>query len=266
MILCLDVGNTHIFGGVFVEQELKVQFRFPSTSAFTSDQIGIFIKAVIRENGIDPNVITKVAICSVVPVLHYTIRSAFIKYFALEPYFLEVKSSEKLTIYYKNPNEVGADRLCNAIAGMEKFPQQDLIIIDLGTATTFDIVTAAKEYLGGVIMPGVQIGMKSLSENTAKLGQVKIIKPDSIIGQSTTTNIQAGLYYSHLGAAREIINQIKLAAFPNTTPIIIGTGGLAYMFEQENIFTTIIPELVLDGLYYAIEHQIENFVQRPKDD
>lgn len=251
MILCLDIGNTHIFGGVYIEDQLQLQFRYPSSIPSTSDQLGIFFKNVLRENNIDPKKIEKVAICSVVPSLNYSARSAFLKYFSLEPFLLQGNTARDLKIGYKNPQEVGADRISNAIAAIHKYPHKDLIVIDLGTATTFDAITADKVYLGGIIMPGIYISMKSLYENTAKLSPVHIIKPDNVIGQSTTANIQAGLYYSHLGAAREIIKRIKETTFAANDPIIIGTGGFAYLFENENLFTAIIPELVLDGLHIA---------------
>ena len=153
-----------------------------------------------------------------------------------------------LKIEYKNPHEVGADRISSAIAAIHKYPDKDIIVIDLGTATTFDAITAEKAYLGGAIIPGLYISMKALYENTAKLSPVNILRPEQVIGQTTAANIQAGLFYSHLGAAREIIQRVTTTVFHGRKPIIIGTGGFAHLFENENIFTTIIPELVLHGL------------------
>jgi type III pantothenate kinase len=252
MILCLDVGNTHIFGGLYANDELQMQFRHSSSSPSTSDQLGIFFKSVLRENDIDPQDIKRVAICSVVPSLNYSIRSAFLKYFSIEPFFLQNDTVSNLTITYKNPHEIGADRIANTIAAIHKYPAKNMIIMDLGTATTFDVVTAKGEYLSGPVIPGIYISMKALYENTAKLSSVNIVKPESIIGDTTTTNIQAGLYYSHLGAAREIIKQLCLS-MKWDKPIIIGTGGFAYLFEAEHIFTAIVPELVLQGLYLAVK-------------
>lgn len=251
MILCVDVGNTHIFGGIFTGGKLQFQFRYPSTSPSTSDQLGIFFKTVLRENEIEVKQISRVAICSVVPSLNYTIRSAFLKYVGLEPFFLHVNNVGRLKINYNNPAEVGLDRISNAIAATHKYPNQDLIVIDMGTATTFDAITADNTYLGGVIMPGLYISMKALYENTAKLSPVNIIKPQTVIGQSTTTNIQSGLYYGHLGAAKEVIQRITQTAFNGRTPIVIGTGGFAYLFEHEGIFTSIVPDLILHGLFIA---------------
>src|SRR3990167_5430687 len=249
MILCIDTGNTHIYGGLYLNDKLELQFRYPSSSPFTSDQFGVFLKMFLRENELSAQAVRKVAICSVVPSLNYTIRSAFLKYFFIDPTFLQVDHAKELIIQYKNPQEIGADRISNALAAIHHAPNKNIIIIDLGTATTFDIVTADKKYMGGVIFPGMGISMRALSENTAKLSAVTIVRPEHILGQSTVTNIQAGLYYSHLGAIREITSRITKAIFNVEVPIIIGTGGFANLFEKEQIFTVIIPELVLQGLY-----------------
>lgn len=248
MNLCLDIGNTHIFGGLYAGNKLQFQFRYPSSAPSTSDQLGIFFKSVIRENEMNPTEIKQVAICSVVPSLNYSMRSAFLKYFSIQPVFLNTENAAGLKIYYKNPQEVGADRLSNAIASTHKYPNKNIIVIDMGTATTFDAITAEKGYLGGVIMPGIYISMKALYENTAKLSSVNIVKPKNVIGETTTANIQSGLYYSHLGAVREIIARIKATSFQDQECVVIGTGGFAYLFETENVFTEIIPELVLNGL------------------
>ncbi len=254
MILCLDIGNTHIFGGIYADDKLQLQFRYPSSAPCTSDQLGIFFKTLIRENDLDPSEIKKVVICSVVPSLNYSIRSAFLKYFSIEPFLLQGDSVTDLKIEYKNPHEVGADRISNAIAAIHKYPDKNIIVIDLGTATTFDAITKDKVYLGGIITPGIYISMKALSENTAKLSAVNIVKPKNVIGQTTTANIQAGLYYSHLGAAREIIKRITEKTFKDNEPIIIGTGGFAYLFEEEKLFTAIVPELVLQGLFITAKN------------
>lgn len=255
MILCLDIGNTHIFGGIYADDNLQLQFRYPSSVPTTSDQLGLFFKMVLRENDLHPKQIKKIAICSVVPALNYSIRAAFLKYFALSPFFLDIHSQMDLTMAYPNPHEVGADRISNALAVIHKYPKQNKIVIDLGTATTFDAITADKVYLGGVIMPGVYIAMKSLYENTAKLSSVNIVEPETIMGQTTVASIQAGLYYSHLGAIREIVKRIREAVFPQQETLIIGTGGFASLFEKEKIFTHLIPELVLHGLNIAAKQR-----------
>ncbi len=251
MILCLDIGNTHIFGGLYQEGQIQLQFRYPSATPATSDQLGVFFKSVLRENNIDPSELKQVSICSVVPSINYSIRSAFLKYFSLEPFFLDGKSVKTLKIIYPTPNEIGADRISNAIAAIHDYPNKNIIVIDLGTATTFDGITANGEYLGGIIMPGLYISMKALAENTAKLSPVTIVKPEKIIGKNTMENIQAGLFYNHLGAMREIIRRMKQTTFNNEEVVVLGTGGFASLFAEEAIFTAIVPELVLQGLYLS---------------
>jgi len=257
MILCLDVGNSHIFGGVFEREKLLLQFRYPSDLQCTSDQLGVFFKGILRENQLDPAKIKQIAVCSVVPGLDYSLRSSLIKYFGIEPFFLKSGVKTGLKIQYKNTHEVGADRIADGIAAMKQFPDKNLIVIDLGTATTFDIISHDRAYLGGVIIPGIQIAMKALNENTAKLPPVNIVKPPGVLGQSTVSNIQSGLYYGHLGAMREIIHLITVERFNGEKPIVIGTGGFAYLFEGDGLFNVIIQDLVLQGLRLSLEKNSE---------
>lgn len=257
MILCLDVGNSHIYGGVFEREKLLLQFRYPSDLQCTSDQLGVFFKSILRENELDPAGIKQIAVCSVVPSLDYSLRSSLIKYFAIDPFFLKAGVKTGLKIQYKNTHEVGADRIADAIAAMHRFPDKNLVVIDLGTATTFDILTKDRAYLGGVIIPGLHIAMKALKENTAKLPPVNIVKPAAVLGQSTISNIQSGLYYSHLGAMREIIRLITAEQFQGESPMVIGTGGFAYLFEADGVFDLIVQDLVLQGLRLSLQKNSE---------
>lgn len=253
MILCLDVGNSHIYGGVFDGDKLKLQFRYPSAAQCTSDQLGVFFRGVLRENGLEPTMIKQIAVCSVVPSLEYSLRSSLVKYFDLEPFFLKAGVKTGLKINYKNTHEVGADRIADAIAASKLFPEKNLIVIDLGTATTFEVISKERCYLGGVIIPGIHIAMKALTDNTAQLPTVNILKPTLATGQTTIANIQSGLYYGHLGAMREILHMIRKEQFGGEEPVVIGTGGFAYLFEAEGIFNVIVPDLVLQGLRLSLE-------------
>jgi type III pantothenate kinase len=156
-----------------------------------------------------------------------------------------------LKIGYRNPIEVGADRIANAIAVTHLFPQQDVIIIDLGTATTFCAISAHKEYMGGVIMPGMKMSMKALEAGASKLGSVEIIERDQALGKSTNESIQSGLFYGARGAMKEIIQGLTYESFKGQKPLVIGTGGFTSVFRNANIFNEIIPDLVLKGLYLA---------------
>lgn len=252
MILCLDVGNSHIFGGIFKNSHLQFRFRYDTKASSTSDQFGIFLKMVLRENGFDPALIEHIAVCSVVPQLDYSLKSACKKYFAIDPFLLRAGVKTGLKIQYRNPVEVGADRIANAIGAIERFPQQPIIIVDLGTATTFCTIAADKSYCGGAIMAGMRLSMEALQENTAKLSSVEIIAPSVLVGRSTTESIQSGLYIGQLGAIREFITRITAELFPSQPPVVVGTGGFSHLFEQEGLFTAIIPDLVLEGLRAAL--------------
>jgi type III pantothenate kinase len=253
MILCLDVGNTQVYGGIFSESKILLRFRYDSKSSYSSDQHGIFLKAILRENNIEPSKIRHISICSVVPNIDYSLRAACIKYFSITPFFLQAGAQTGLDLKYYNPNEIGADRIANAIAATNIYPDKNLIVVDLGTATTICVISAAKEYLGGVIMAGIQLSMNALQSNTAKLFPVEIIQPKSVIGRSTTESIQSGLYYSQLATIKEITQQISATAFVGQKPLIIGTGGFAHLFERQNLFTILLPDLVLHGLLLALD-------------
>ncbi|KPJ67216.1 MAG: pantothenate kinase [Coxiella sp. DG_40] len=253
MILCLDIGNTQVFGGVFVDRELQLNFRHDTTQSYTSDQLGIFLRSVLRENNIDYEKINQIAICSVVPHLDYSIRAACMKYFSLEPFMLQPGVKTGIKIKYSNPLEVGADIIAEAIAAVNLYPRQNVITVDFGTATTLCPVNAQKEFLGGLIIPGMRLCMESLQSHTAKLPTVKIVKPTKILGYSTIESIQSGLYYGQLAAVKEITSRLTEEIFAGEKPIVIGTGGFAYLFADENVFTKIIPNMVLEGLWFALQ-------------
>lgn len=253
MLLCLDVGNSHIYGGIFKNTELSYQFRYPSKAGCTSDELGIFLKTYLREMLIDPKEITQIAYCSVVPSLDYSLRSAIVKYFGIDPFVLQAGVKTGLAIKYKNPTEVGPDRIASAIAASHSFPKKNIIIVDLGSATTFEVISKNGAFLGGAILPGLQMQMRALNDFTANLPPVRILKPHQVIGQSTTHNIQSGLYFGHAGAIKSIIASIVQEAFENVPPVVIGTGGFAHLYEQEGLFSTIFPDLVLQGLRLAYE-------------
>jgi type III pantothenate kinase len=258
MLLCLDVGNTQVFGGVVVDGRLKLHFRHDSQQASTSDQLGIFLRVVLRENNIDPASVTDVAICSVVPSMDYSMRAAILKYFNRDPFFLTADKIRDLTIHYINPQEVGADRLATAVAASIEFPQQDVIVVDLGTATTLEVITADKQYLGGAILPGIRLSMEALQSKTAKLSSVSIIKPKQVIGKTTIESLQSGLYYGQMGMIRELIAQITRDIFNGHQPLIIGTGGFAHLYEKEYLFDHLISDLVLTGLCHVYASSFSN--------
>jgi type III pantothenate kinase len=251
MLLTLDVGNSQIHGGVFDGDTLRVQFRKTTHPIGSSDELGVFLRAVLRENQIDPAAVKGVAICSVVPPVAYPLRAACVKYFSCEPFLLQAGVKTGLKIRYRNPAEVGADRVANAIAATQRRPKCNCLVVDCGTATTFDVVTGEGDYLGGAILPGLGISAEMLSSRTARLPAVEISRPEAALGRSTVESIQAGLYHGHVGAIRQLAAQLTKEAFAGAKPVIIGTGGFARMFESELLFDEVVPELVLFGLKHA---------------
>lgn len=249
-MLCIDVGNSHIYGGVFINDEIVSRFRLTSKVS-TSDEYGIFLKNVLRENQCAIEDIRHIAICSVVPQLDYSLRAACYKYFSIEPFFLQAGVKTGLNIKYRNPSEVGADRIANAIAATQRYPHQNLIIIDFGTATTFCAVTSQKVYLGGAILPGVRLSVDALSKNTAKLPSVEIVKVDSVVGRSTIESIQNGVFFGAVGACSELIRRIKMESFAGEEVRVLATGGFASLFDKQGIYDEILPDLVLQGIRLA---------------
>jgi type III pantothenate kinase len=253
MLLCLDVGNTQIFGGIFEKNKILLTFRNATNSRATSDQLGVFLKSVIKENNFDPKKIKAVAISSVVPSIDYSLRSACLKYFSLDPFFLSPIGTNGIIIKFKEPNTVGSDIIAGCIAAGKKFPKKDLIIVDLGTATTIVALTKNQEFLGGTILAGIRITMDALKNNAAKLFPVEIIKPEEKIGTSTASAIQLGIYYGHLGAMQKIIALAQSNFSLPQKALVIATGGFVHLFEKEKIFDHIIPDLVLEGIKIAWE-------------
>lgn len=252
MLLCLDVGNTHIVAGVFDGDKLLFRFRYATNQMGTADQFGIFLRNILGANDVDHKSFDAVAVSSVVPGCNYTIRHAINQYFAKAEYFmLQAGVKTGINIKYKNPNEVGADLIAGAIGGVEAFPDKNLIIADLGTATTLAAVTRKRDFLGGIIMPGMRLAMESLKSNTAKLMEVDIEVPDTYLGQSTRECIQRGLYFGHLGAMREIITGYRKELFDGEAVTVIGTGGFSQLFRDEKVFDIILPDLVLQGVRMA---------------
>lgn len=253
MVLCIDIGNTSIHGGVFQRGRLILQFRKTSAFRGSSDEIGIFLRSVLKENKINYQDIKQISLCSVVPDAVHSLRNACLKYFNITPFELGPGSKTGLQINYRNQSEVGADRIANALAAIKRFPNKNLIIIDFGTATTFDVVSKNKVYKGGTIFPGIQISMEALEKKAAKLPPVEIIKRNKAVGRSTIGSIQSGLYYGQMGMVKELIRNITDEEFSKIRPTIVATGGFSKLYIEENLFDVVVPELVLEGIYIAIK-------------
>lgn len=254
MLLCLDVGNTHILWGVFKQGHLVARFRAATDLIGSSDQFGIFLLTMFQANSLSLTDVSATVLCSVVPSYDYTLRHAVNTYVKTPLFVLQAGVKTGLNIKYKNPNEVGADKIANAIGAVHAFPNKNIIIVDTSTATTVCAISKKRDYLGGAILPGMKLSMESLKSNTAKLMEVDIVKPPVIVGRTTRESIQSGLYYGHLGALKEIIAGYKQEVFANEPVTVIGTGGFCHLYKDEKLFDIILPDLVLQGLYQAFEY------------
>jgi len=256
LTLCLDVGNSNIFGGTFnADGSIGLRFRKTSSQSASADEYGIFLKSALRENGLDPVDVKRIGICSVVPDTIYSLRRACQKYFNIEPFLLRAGVKTGLSIAYRNPLEVGADRIANAVATSLRYPGRDCIVADFGTATTFDVIAGGKKYLGGAIAPGMRIGMEALELQTARLPSVEILKPEVACGRSTVESIQSGLFWGHVGMVRELLQRIGAECFASPgamPPVVVATGGFSHLFADSGLFDAILPDLVLEGIYQAI--------------
>jgi len=253
MILCLDIGNTDIYGGVCDGRELVMEFRRSNHHQPSSDEFGVFVLQLLSAKGILAESLEAVAIASVVPECNGMIVDACEKYLGTSPLLLQAGVKTGLRIRTHNPSEVGADRIANAIAAVELFPKRDRIVIDMGTATTFCVINDKDEYLGGVIAAGLGLSMRALAQNTAKLPHVDLGVMEACLGKTTIESIRSGLYFGHLGLMREVIGRLSKEALDSDEPVVIGTGGHARFFKNETLIHAHVPDLVLRGLCRAVE-------------
>ncbi len=252
MLLCLDVGNSQIYCGIYVADKLTLQFRRTSTVRSSSDELGIFLRSALRENSVEPDEIEQIAICCVVPDMLYSLRSCCQKYFDIDPLIMRPGIKTGLKIGYKDPKEVGADRIADAIGAVKLHPDRNLIVIDFGTATTVCAISKSPEFLGGNIIPGVRLSMDALEEKTAQLPSVEIVPVTSAIGRTTIQSIQNGLYWSNVGMVKELVARMTQEAFADDPPVVIGTGGFARLFDGQDLFDEVVPDLILEGLREAV--------------
>lgn len=249
MLLVIDVGNTNIVFGVYDEENLIYDWRIATEKNRTSDEYGLLFEQIFRYHGLEPNEVSDVIISSVVPTLMHTLPVAFIKYFNRTPLVVGPGVKTGMNIRYDNPREVGADRIVNGVAGFEKYGGP-LIIVDIGTAITFDVISREGEYLGGAIAPGIKISTEALFMRTAKLPKVEIAKPDNVIGRNTVNSIQSGIVYGYIGMIDYIIERIIDELGEEVGGVkVISTGGFSSMIASESRYIEKIDKLItLEGL------------------
>ncbi|MCX7569591.1 type III pantothenate kinase [Tumebacillus sp. DT12] len=246
MILVLDVGNTNITLGLYQGKELLTHWRVATVRDRTEDEYGILIKNLIRDRGLDPKDIEGIAISSVVPPLMFALERMSVKYFGHKPIVVGPGVKTGLNIKYENPREVGADRIVNAVAALERYGTP-LIIVDFGTATTFCVINENGDYMGGVVAPGIGISTEALFQRAAKLPRIEITRPASVVGRNTITSMQSGVLYGFTGQVDGIVSRIKKEF--NLPFKVIATGGLAGLISSESYEIDIKDDnLTLDGL------------------
>ena len=258
MILTVDVGNTTIQCGLFDGEKLALQFRRSTNPKLSSDELGLFFRDVLALNNFDYAQIERIACCSVVPAINHSLSNCFRKYFFKEALFIAAGIKTGLKIKYANPREIGADRIAGAIGAVHAASSEDggarnLIVVDMGTATTVDVITKNNEYLGGAILPGASMSVHALSEGTAQLPSVEVVQPKNVCGSSTIEAIQSGVFYGQAGAIRELVSKMEESVFGGERAFVIGTGGFSRSFESAGLFDLVLPDLVLQGLKIALE-------------
>ena len=253
MLLTVDVGNTTIQCGLFEGEKLALQFRRSTDPKLSSDELGLFFRDVLALNGYDYNKIERVACCSVVPAINHSLSNCFKKYFKKEALFIAAGIKTGLKIKYSNPREIGADRIAGAIGAVRAAGKKNLIVVDMGTATTVDVITKNAEYLGGAILPGASMSVRALSEGTAQLPSVEVLRPKNAVGASTIEAIQSGVFYAQAGAVRELVAKMEESVFGGERAFVLGTGGFSRSFEDSGLFDLLLPDLVLQGLKAALE-------------
>jgi type III pantothenate kinase len=250
MLLVLDVGNTNTTLGLYEGQELKHSWRLTSERHRTVDEYGIMCRTLLNLAGLDSSAITAIAVSSVVPMLDFTLHKMAEVYFKLEPLFINSQNAG-MPVLYDDPREVGADRVVNAIAAFEKYGGP-CIIVDFGTATTFDAVSQAGEYLGGIIYPGIQISADALFQRAARLRNTDIRRPDKLIGTTPAQSIQSGLYYGNIALVDGVLERL-IAELGDATRII-ATGGLAPLISRgSRLIEAVEANITLEGIRIVYE-------------
>jgi type III pantothenate kinase len=255
VLLVFDIGNTRISTGVFHRDKLIEAWKIRTDCQKTMDEYGVLYKSLFHETHLDPGQIKAVMISSVVPTLTGVIDRMAQQYFASRSLLVGPGIKTGLAIKFENPREIGADRIVNAVAAMH-FYGAPLIIIDFGTATTFCVLAPNGDYLGGAIVPGLDIAAEALFERTAKLPRVELVKPKSVIGKNTIHSLQSGLYYGYLGLVESMIGRLK--AEMKCNPRVIATGSLADLIAADTVLIDRVnPNLTLEGLrlIYGMNHE-----------
>ncbi len=256
MLLAVDIGNTNVTLGVFKGREMKATWRLATSIHRESDEYAVMLLNLLQLDSIAAAEVSNASICSVVPPLTPTFANLCRRYFHSEPLIIEAGVKTGIRIATENPREVGADRVVNAAAARQLYGSP-LIVIDLGTATTFDVVSREGEYIGGAISPGVALGAEALFNRTAQLPRVELVHPKNVIGKGTVSAMQSGILYGYVAMIEGMVSRIQTELGEKAR--VIATGGLAGLIAKETSCIEVVePNLTLIGLRIIFE------LNRPK--
>lgn len=252
MLLVVDVGNTNITFGVYDGKKLCTSFRMMSKVLRTSDEFGMQIANLLEKNGIEISSLHGAIMASVVPNVMHSLLSAITNYLKLTPLIVGPGTKTGIKIVTAHPNEIGSDRIVDAAAAYEKYGGP-VLVLDFGTATTYDLVLGDGSFAAGITAPGIRIAAKALWEDTAKLPEIEIAKPKSILAQETISSMQAGLVYGQIGQTEYIIRQVKKESGLKDLKVV-ATGGLGRIISDETDAIDVYDrELTMDGLRFIYE-------------
>lgn len=253
MILVLDIGNTNIKLGVFSDKNLIASYRMQTKPGRTADEYGINLINLLNLGNIKKEEITGVVFCSVFPPLNYTIEHMIEYYLNLKPMVAGAGLKTGINIKYENQKEVGADRIVNSIAAYQLYGKKNpLIIIDFGTATTFNVVSKSGEFLGGPICPGIKVSLDALVNSASKLPRIELVAPLTVVGKNTISNMQSGFIFGFMGMVDYLIKKIKIeTGFDDAK--VIATGGFAKLLSSDKIVDKVDRTLTLQGLRMLYE-------------
>jgi type III pantothenate kinase len=262
MLLVIDIGNTETELGLFplredgmVVPELTAQWRISTSHQQTADEYGVLIRQLFAMQGLELSGVRGIIVASVVPPLESLVRQMCERFFGVKALFIEPGIKTGMPVHYDNPAEVGADRIVNAIAAYEKC-KQSCVVVDFGTATTFDAVSARGEYMGGVIAPGIAISAEALFTRTARLPRVDIKRPPHVIGSNTVHSLQSGLFHGYVGLVDGILERLLAELGPAR---VIATGGMAPFIASGSRFLSEIDDaLTLTGLRIVWERNLHS--------
>lgn len=254
MILVVDVGNTNIVLGIYEGKELLHHWRLSTNRSATADEYGMTMYNLFHHAGITLHQVEGVIISSVVPPLMFVLETLCLKYLKKNPLIVGPGIKTGLNIRYENPREVGADRIVNSVAAIELYGAP-CIVVDFGTATTFDYIDEQAQYIGGAVAPGIGISTEALYQRAAKLPRIELVKPKSVVGRNTIASMQAGIIYGFAGQVDGIVGRIRQEF--RSAPKVVATGGLAELIAAESKTIELVnPLLTLQGLQLIYERNV----------